>query len=63
MGSKTEDWEEYFIKAGISPDSAKSYATTFASEKLIKENLKMMDRAMLKELGIMAMGEALSILK
>ena len=58
-----EDWESYFIKTGISADLAKSYAATFASEKLTKENLQMMDRAMLKELGITAMGEALSILK
>ena len=62
-GSETEDWENYFLKAGISADSAKSYAATFAREKLRKENLQMMDRAMLRELGITTMGEALSILK
>ena len=62
-GYKTEEWESYFIKAGISANSAKSYAAMFVKEKLTKENLQMMDWAMLKELGITAMGEALSILK
>ena len=58
-GYETEEWESYFISA----NSAKSYAAIFAREKLTKENLQMMDRAMLKELGITAMGETLSILK
>ena len=35
---------------------------TFAREKLRKENLQIMDRAVLRELGITAMGEALYIL-
>ena len=57
-GYETEKWEDYFIKAGISADSAKNYAATLAREKLRKEN-----RAILRELEIKAMGEALSILK
>ena len=60
---KSEEWKNFLIKVGISADSAKNYAATFAREKLTKENLQMMDRPMLKELGITAMGEALSILK
>ena len=62
-GYETEDWENYFLRAGISADSAKGYAATFVREKLRKENLQMMDRAMLRELGITTMGEALSILE
>ena len=62
-GYETEDWENYFLKAGISADLAKSYAATFVREKLRKESLQMMDRAMLRELGITTMGEALAILK
>ena len=61
-GYETEEWESYFIKGGISADSTKSYTASFGRKKLTKENLQMMDRAMLKELGITAMGEALSIL-
>ena len=60
-GYETEEWEDCFIKAGISADSLKSYAATFAREKLKNENLQTMDQAMLRELGITAMGEALSI--
>ena len=62
-GYETEEWEDYFIKGGISADSIKSYVATFAREKLRKENLQMMDRAMSRKLGITAMEEALSILK
>ena len=62
-GYETEEWEDYFIKVGISADWAKSYAATFAREKLREENFRMMDWAMLRELGITAMGEVLSILK
>ena len=63
IGCKTEEWESYFIKVGIFADSAKSYAAMFTKEKLTKKNLQMIDWAMLKELWMTAMGEALSILK
>ena len=62
-GYDTEEWESYFIKASISANSAKSFAAMFARVKLMKEKLQMMNRAMLKELGITAMRESLSILK
>ena len=63
-GSMTpDDWERFFIEAGISTDSAKTHATKFADEKLTIENLQMLDRSMLKELRITLMGEALCILK
>ena len=46
-GYETEEWESVFIKAGIPADSTKNYAATFAREKLMKENLQMMDWSML----------------
>ena len=52
-----EDWEHFFI------DSAKTCATKFADKKLTIESLQMLDRFMLKELGVILMGEALCILK
>ena len=58
-----EDWEHFFIEAGISTDSAKTHATKFADEKLTIESLQMLDQSMLKELGVILMGEALCILK
>ena len=63
-GSMTlDDWERFLIKAGISTYSAKTHTTKFADEKLIIERLQMLDRSMLKELGVTLMGEALCILK
>ena len=62
-GSMTpDDWEHFFIEVGISTDSAKTHATKFADELTI-ESLQMLDRSMLKELGVTLMGEALCILK
>ena len=58
-----EDWERFFIEPGISTNSAKTHATKFADEKLTIESLQMLDRSMLKELGVILMGVALCILK
>ena len=57
------DWEELLINIGISVESAATFAKNFAEERLTKDSLFMMDRAMLKELGIAKMREALVILK
>ena len=57
-----EDWEQYFVEAGISC-SAKTHAVVFDNEKLTIGTLQMLDRAMLRELGVTSMGEALCILK
>ena len=63
-GSMTpDDCERFFIEVGISTDSAKTHATKFADEKLTIKSLQMLDRSMLKELGVTLMGEALCILK
>ena len=58
-----EDWEQYFVEAGISSCSAKTHAVVFANEKLTLGTLQMLDRAMLWKLGVTSMGEALCILK
>ena len=58
-----EDWEQYFVEVGISSCSAKTHAVVFANEKLTIGTLQMLDRAMLRELGVTSMGEALCILK
>ena len=58
-----KDWKRFFIEAGISTDSAKTQATKFADKKLMIESLQMQNQSMLKELGVILMGEALCILK
>ena len=60
---KPKDWEQYLIEAGISTDSTKIHAAKFADEMLTRESLQMLDRSMLKELGVTSMGESLCILK
>ena len=59
----SEDWEHFFIEAGISTDLAKTHATNFVDEKMTIESFQMLDQSMLKELGVILMGEALCILK
>ena len=58
-----EDLEHFFIEAGISTDLAKTHAAMFADEKPTIESLQMLDRLILKELGVILMGEALCILQ
>ena len=58
-----DDWESFFIEAGISTGSAKTHATKSADEKQTRESLQMLDWSMLKELGVTLMEEALCILK
>ena len=63
-GSMTHDnWEHFLIKVGISTYSAKTQVIKFADENLTIESLQILDRSMLKKLGITLMGEALCILK
>ena len=63
-GSMTPyDWERFLIEVGIYTDSAKTHTTKFADEKLTIESLQMLDRSMLKELGVTLINEALCILK
>ena len=52
-----------FIEVGISVASAKISAQTFSSEEITRDCLHMLDRAMLKHLGIKTMGDMLAILK
>ena len=62
-GSDLTDWESIFTNAGITTASAKIYAQTFSSEGITRDTIHMLDRTMLKELGIKNMGEVLIILK
>ena len=62
-GSDLTDWESIFTNAGITMASAKIYAQTFSSEGITRDTMHMLDRTMLKELGIKSMGDVLIILK
>ena len=43
--------------------SAKVYAQTYSSKGIMRDSMHMLDRTMLKELGIKSMGDVLIILK
>ena len=57
-GSDLTDWESIFTNAGITTASAKIYAQTFSSEGITRDTMHMLDRTMLKELGIKSMDES-----
>ena len=59
----SDDWQELLTKIGIPGDSARTYARTFVKESITKDSLTMIDREVLKELGVTTMGHALAILK
>ena len=54
---------ELLTKIGIPADSARNYAKTFMEESITKDSLTMIDREVLKELGVTTMGHVLAILK
>ena len=58
-----KQWEQLLLDAGLETSSALEYSKTFADEKLSRDHLQSMDRAMLQELGVTAMGDSLSILQ
>ena len=58
----SDDWQELITKIGIPADSARTYAKTFVEESITKDSLTMIDREVLKELGVTTMGHALAIL-
>ena len=55
--------ESTFVEEGISSTSAKIYAQTFSGEEITRDSLHMLDRTILKELGIKTMGDVLTILE
>ena len=59
----SDDWQELLTKMGIPTDSARTYAKTFGEESITKDSFTMIDREVLKELGVTTMGHALAILK
>ena len=60
-GHNLVGWESTFVEAGISATFAKMYSQTFPSEEITRDSLHMLDRTMLKELGIKTMGDMLAI--
>ena len=58
-----DEWEEFFVQLGIPASSAETYAEKFFTERLSKDSISLMNREMLKELGVKTLGDALAILK
>ena len=56
-------WETLLIEAGIQAESAIKHSKQFATNKMSKETLNMLDRTTLKELGVEILGEVLTILQ
>ena len=56
-------WTITLTSAGINPEAAQTYAEKFSSAKITLENLVMIDKDTLKELGITILGDILTILK
>ena len=58
----SDDCQELLTKIGIPADSARTYAKSFVEESITKDSLTMIDREVLKELGVTTMGHAPAIL-
>ena len=57
-----QKWIKAFTKAGIASESAEIYADIFVTEKLTWDNLALLDRPLLKELGVGVLGDILTIM-
>ena len=58
-----KQWEELLLEAGLEASAASTHSKAFAAQKLTKDHLSIIDRTMLEELGVTALGESLSILQ
>lgn len=61
--SEISVWIKFFKEASIPPKYAQNYATKFIENRIRFEMLGDLDRPLLNELGITAIGDCLSILK
>ena len=58
-----QKWIKAFTESGIAPESAETYADIFVTEKKNTwENMALLDRPLLKELGVGVWGEILTIM-
>ena len=60
---RMNNWASFFIKAGVSPSKAKTYAATFVKNEMGNDTLKYLDRESLREIGINALGDIFRILE
>ena len=61
MALSTGDWKQFIKEAGIPVEEAKEYAKTFHDNRIQKP--EDLSRDILKELGIIVIGEAIAIIK
>lgn len=62
MSSYTE-WKKFFVDAGIPPTVASNYAMTFSEHRIQMDMLKEINKEILLDMGIKAMGDIIAILR
>ena len=58
-----DEWSEALTKTGICEESANNYADIFEDAKISMLNIDMIDKLTLNDMGIVVIGDVLSILK
>jgi len=61
--ASTRQWMKFFLDAGIPPDSSAQYAVTFETNRMGLDMLMDLDKEILRDLNITALGDIISILK
>jgi len=61
--SDSEYWLNFFESAGLPMRIASQYAKTFVDNRLRSSHLSDIDKSVLKEMGISAIGDILAVLK
>lgn len=61
--SSLKSWNEFFLAAGIPAGVAREYAPTFAQHRVRLDMLKDINKEILLDLGIKAMGDIIAVLR
>ena len=61
--STMAEWVDFFIGAGLPGKVAENYASTFEEHRIQTNMLMDLDKEYLREMGVQAMGDVISILR
>lgn len=56
-------WRDFFVKADILPEIATRYSVIFRENRITFKMLEDLDRVILREMGIVAVGDIIAILR
>jgi len=62
-GSSRTKWESFFVDAGLPQKQAAEYASTFSNNRMRLDMLEELNKDLLRDLGIKALGDIITIIR